>query len=103
MFVLTSELTVSAAEVFAIAMRALPNVTHVGEATRGALSDALYKPLPNGWWISLSNEVYLDADGMAWEGRGIRPEVEIEVFSKADVTRGHPEAVRRVIDLLRQG
>jgi carboxyl-terminal processing protease len=99
-YVLTSELTVSAAEIFTLAMRALPNVVHVGESTRGSLSDLLGKPLPNGWELTLSNEVYLDADGILWEGRGVRPEIAMEVFSKADVTRGHVDAVRKVVDLI---
>ncbi|MEM8725635.1 MAG: S41 family peptidase, partial [Pseudomonadota bacterium] len=40
-FVLTSDVTVSAAETFTMSLRALPNVTHVGSRTRGALSDVL--------------------------------------------------------------
>lgn len=100
-YVLTSGLTVSAAEIFTIAMRALPNVTHVGAATRGSLSDLLGKQLPNGWQLSLSNEVYLDSDGQLWEGRGIKPQVEIEVFSDKGSSSGHVEAVKRVVGLAR--
>jgi carboxyl-terminal processing protease len=100
-YLITSNFTLSAAEVFTICMRALANVTHVGEATRGALSDELTKPLPNGWSLTLSNEVYQDADGMAWEGSGIPPKVPIEVFSRGDVTVGHVRAVRAVIDMVR--
>ena len=83
-------------------MRALPNVTHAGTATRGSLSDVLRKPLPNGWWVTLSNEIYLDAEGRHWEGRGIPPEVEIEVFSPDDPFSGHAEAIGAVVDLIRQ-
>ncbi|HEY8212622.1 MAG TPA: S41 family peptidase, partial [Methylocystis sp.] len=67
-YLVTSDITVSAAEIFTMAMRALPNVTHLGGTTRGSLSDVLAKPLPNGWKVTLSNEVYLDAKGKAWEG-----------------------------------
>ena len=52
-YLLTSDVTLSAAEVFALYMRALPNVIHVGETTRGAFSDMIEKPLPNGWTLSL--------------------------------------------------
>ena len=62
----------------------------------------LWKPLPNGWSLSLSNEVYLDSDGKLWEGSGIPPEVPLEVFSKKDVTVGHLKAVRAVVDLVRR-
>ena len=49
---LTSDVTVSAAEIFTMAMRALPTVTHRGDTTFGALSDILAKPLPNGSTVS---------------------------------------------------
>ncbi|GAB5534978.1 MAG: S41 family peptidase [Rubricoccaceae bacterium] len=82
---LTSDLTVSAAETFTMEMRALPNVTHVGEPTNGALSDILFRPLPNGWTLELSHEVYLDAEGELWENRGIPPDVPITVFALDDL------------------
>ncbi|MEE8307959.1 MAG: S41 family peptidase, partial [Gammaproteobacteria bacterium] len=101
-YLITSDITVSAAEIFTMSMRALPNVTHVGGTTRGALSDMLWKPLPNGWKLSLSNEVYLDAERRSWEGAGIPPKVKLEVFSKKDVTAGHLNAVQAVVQLARR-
>jgi carboxyl-terminal processing protease len=100
-FLITSRATVSAAEIFVMAMRALPNVTQVGEATDGSLSDILSKPLPNGWSLSLSNEVYLDSSGVGWEGAGIPPKVAIAVSSGSRATPRAIEAGRRVIDHLR--
>lgn len=50
-FVLTSDVTVSAAGTLLLSLRALPNVTHLGATTRGALSDVLTKPLLNGWEV----------------------------------------------------
>jgi carboxyl-terminal processing protease len=98
-YLITSDVTVSAAEILTLSMRALPNVTHVGEATRGSLSDQLWKPLPNGWSLSLSNEVYLDAEGKRWEGVGIPPDVPLALFSSQDVTTGYLKAVRAVIEM----
>jgi carboxyl-terminal processing protease len=100
-YLVTSDITVSAAEIFTMSMRALPNVTHVGGTTRGALSDMLWKPLPNGWTLSLSNEVYLDAGRKAWEGAGIPPQVPMEIFSTSDITSGPLKAIRTVVDLAR--
>jgi carboxyl-terminal processing protease len=100
-YLLTSDVTVSAAEIFAMAMRALPNVTHVGQPTRGSLSDMLTKPLPNGWAVTLSNEVYLDADGKAWEGRGIPPKIPVPVFRGGDHAAAYVQAVRAVADCAR--
>lgn len=100
-YLLTSNVTLSAAEVLVLAMRALPNVTHIGETTRGSLSDELWKQLPNGWTLSLSNEAYLDHRGRLWEGKGIPPAIELEVFSETDILKGHVDAIRKVVDLAR--
>ncbi|MCP3061164.1 S41 family peptidase [Myxococcus sp. K38C18041901] len=94
----TSDVTVSAGEVFTLAMRALPNVTHVGTTTRGALSDVLVKPLPNGWSVELSNERYLDPKGQLFEARGIPPQQELEVFPEEDLHNGHARAVQSVVE-----
>ncbi|MEO0691284.1 MAG: S41 family peptidase [Pseudomonadota bacterium] len=96
-YVMTSNITISGGEILTMALGALPNVTHVGEATRGALSDVLDKTLPNGWEVSLSNEVYLDSDGIAWEGRGVKPDWEMTVFPDADPVAGHLRAVRELL------
>ncbi|WP_299689891.1 S41 family peptidase [uncultured Tateyamaria sp.] len=95
--VLTSHVTVSAAEILTLALRPQPHVTHVGETTRGALSDAVSRSLPNGWQLSLSNELYLDADGHRWEGRGIPPHVALPVLTDETPIESH----RQVIEVLR--
>lgn len=97
-YVITSRTTISAAEILVMCLRALPNVIHIGAATRGSLSDVLNKPLPNGWSISLSNEVYLDADRKAWEGRGIPPHIAFNVYRDQRATDGDAvEAARRLV------
>ena len=45
----TTDATVSAGEILTMALRAMPNVSHVGQPTAGALSDVMEKTLPNGW------------------------------------------------------
>ncbi|WP_143097359.1 S41 family peptidase [Myxococcus fulvus] len=97
-YLVTSDITVSAGEIFTLAMRALPNVTHVGTTTRGALSDVLVKPLPNGWSVELSNERYLDPKGQLFEARGIPPQQELEVFPEEDLHNGHARAVLSVVE-----
>ncbi len=99
-YVITSDMTISAGESLTMALRALPNVTHVGEPTRGALSNILPKRLPNGWQILLTNEIFLDHEGKHWEAIGIPPEIEIEVFNKKDVMQGHLQAVETVIEII---
>jgi carboxyl-terminal processing protease len=96
-YLITSHDTVSAAEIFAMAMRALPNVVHLGETTDGSLSDELWKTLPNGWILSLSNEVYLDSDGKLWEGRGVPPEFRLAISDEDEVTEEDEQTVRDVL------
>jgi carboxyl-terminal processing protease len=99
-YLITGSKTLSAAEVFVLAMRALPNVTQVGETTDGSLSDELVKPLPNGWMLSLSNEIYLDSNGVSWEGLGIPPEIAIKIKYGSHASNRDVAAARRVIDRL---
>lgn len=86
--VLISGETASAAEVFALAMRSLPQVTMVGEATMGIFSDELYRSLPNGWTFSLSNEIYLNPKDELFEARGVPPDVPAPFASLEDDRRG---------------
>lgn len=99
-YVMTSDMTVSAGEVTTLSLRALPNVTHVGMPTRGAFSDVLTKYLPNGWTVTLSNEVYTDSEGIVWEGKGIEPQVTIEVFDLENPLSGHLPAVNKLIGII---
>ena len=88
---LTSDVTVSAGETFTLAMRSLSNVRHTGERTRGALSDQLAKPLPNGWTLTLPAETYRAANGRMYEGIGITPNISAS-FDLAD----HAATVARI-------
>jgi carboxyl-terminal processing protease len=102
-YMLTSDITLSAAEVFALYMRALPNVVHVGETTRGAFSDQVDKPLPNGWYLVLSAEVYRDPSGESYEARGLPPHVQREVFPPNDLVEGHAHRVLALMNEIRRG
>lgn len=95
-FLITSGFSVSATEIFTLLMRSLPHVTHIGEATNGALSDRLDKNLPNGWVFMLSNEVYRDANGSAFEVTGIPPTVAVPALSKAARDRNEDSALNAV-------
>lgn len=86
--VLTSSVTVSAAEVFVLAMRELPNVVVMGDATAGSHSDILERTLPNGWVVGLSNEVYVAADEKIYERVGIPPDAPV-AFDAAGFGEGN--------------
>lgn len=93
----TSTTTVSAGEILTMSLRSLPNVTHIGEPTRGSLSDILDKTLPNGWAITLSNEVYTDHQGNLWEGPGITPHTSIPVLDPQHPTSSHLRAIEQAV------
>lgn len=76
-YLLTSRMTISAAETYSLAMGTMPNVTLIGEPTNGMLSDAWFAIMPNGWLVSLSNEQYLSIDQIQYEGLGVPVDVEL--------------------------
>jgi carboxyl-terminal processing protease len=88
--------TISAAEIFTLAMMALPNVTRIGTPTYGVLSDTLDKRLPNGWSVSLSNEVYVAVNGDVYEGRGIPPMLAVDTTG----VKSFRERLQRDIDVV---
>ena len=101
-YLVTSDVTVGAGETFTLAMRALPNVVHVGERTRGGLSDPLNKPLPNGWILILPAEIYRDPQGARYEAVGISPDAPRAVFA-GDLAEGHARMIRALMDEIERG
>ena len=99
---LTSRRTGSAAEILTFALSALPQVVRVGEPTLGILSDNLYKRLPNGWEVGLSNERYEAPGGELYEGSGIPPHVSVPVWIEGDLRSGYRRAVDVAIELTAQ-
>jgi C-terminal processing protease CtpA/Prc len=51
----------------------LPQVTIIGEPTRGIHSDIYLKKLSNGWQVGLSNQKYMLPDGRVYEKVGLPP------------------------------
>jgi len=100
-FLLTSGLTTSAAEICVLALLQNPRVTRVGEPTHGELSDVMERHLPNGWSFTLSNELYRAADGELYEDRGIPPHVEIPFLHRRDVAAGRDPMLDHVREAMR--
>jgi hypothetical protein len=98
-YLLTSNYTTSAGEVFTMTMNALPQVTTVGETTQGAFSDILPVFLPNGWLVTLSNERYTAYDGQVYEGPGLQPTVEVAMSPEA-LAAGDDPVIERVLELI---
>jgi CubicO group peptidase (beta-lactamase class C family) len=73
--------TASAAEVFTLAMRTLPQVTVTGERTHGIHSDVLEFNLMEGWELNLSYQTYYSPDEQVYEYVGIPPDTDVPVAS----------------------
>lgn len=77
--VLTSPFTGSAAEIFAMTMRELPQVTTMGTPTSGGLSDIMSITLPNDWELGFSHQIYTTMAGENFERVGIPPDITVDV------------------------
>ena len=99
---LTHRWSISAADCFALAMRALPHVTNLGEFTSGAYSDEYWDTLPNGWMVSVANKLYLDADGRCWEGIGTPPDIRL-VNTREDIAGGRDRVLEAALEFLMAG
>ena len=100
-YLVTNDVTASAAEIFTMCMRSLPNVTTVGLPGEGALSDVLSKTLPNGWELGLSNEIYVDHEGICHEGPGIPTDIPMEIFDHENIAAvGHAESMQKIVALV---
>ena len=92
----------SAAENFALAMRVLPHATIVGDFTAGCFADAEADKLPNGWYFSLSINLFKDHNGICWEGIGVPPDLRI-INTKEDMENNRDRVLEFAIELLNQG
>lgn len=76
-YLLTSQQSASATDMMALSSIELKQLKRIGSHTNGAISDALQKILPNGWYLSLSNEVYTDNNDEHYENIGIPVDFEL--------------------------
>ena len=100
-FVLTSEVTVSAGEGLVMMLRAFPHVTHIGQRTRGYVSGILNKPLPASLAVSVISKIIRTPNGESFEARGIPPQVPVDVFPPNNVLGGYPLALQKSVELIR--
>jgi carboxyl-terminal processing protease len=98
-YLLTTDISRSAAESFAMQMKALPNVTLVGTNTLGVISDMLGKTIGD-FYLTLSNEKYLTPKGNMYEVKGVDVDIKLPVFPKANMFNGHRDAIRQIIKII---
>jgi len=98
--VLTNRSVYSAANSFTVMMRALPNVTIVGDHTGGGSGMPMSNSLPNGWSVRYSACPMYDKDKQQTEF-GISPDVSV-ALSDESTAKGIDdiiEAARKIIAL----
>ncbi len=100
--VLTSKATVSAAETFLLALRQYEKVRVIGEPTQGTFSDMLIRTLPNGFVVTLSNEIYSDMSGTVYEVQGIPVDVAMENYTPQERLEGKDAVLERAIALAQE-
>ncbi len=71
---ITDRYTISAGERTVMAFKTLPNVTHLGDTTNGAIATKIAKELANGWFYSIVTQKTVFQNGISYEGAGIPPD-----------------------------
>jgi hypothetical protein len=77
-FVLANRASISTAEDYVLAMRALPTVTIVGDTTAGASGGPIVRELENGWTYQLSEWIEYTPERLPFEGIGLAPDIAIK-------------------------
>lgn len=78
---LTNRRCMSAAEDFALALRALPQTTVVGDTTAGASGGPLVREMANGWTYQMSQWMAYTADHKLFEGVGLAPHYAVKAVA----------------------
>ena len=86
---------VSSGEGMALMLEACPNVTLVGQPTRGSSGDPRPIALPNGVRVWASTWVAMDAKGEVIEGAGVAPDIEVVHTPEGDPTFDRAVALLR--------
>ena len=98
--VLTNRSVYSAANAFAVMMRALPNVTIVGDQTGGGSGMPMSSSLPNGWSVRYSACPMYDKDGRNTEF-GITPNISVGL-SDASIAKNIDDIIEKAREILSQ-
>jgi len=100
-YLLMTDISRSAAEGFAMTMKALPNVKLAGTNTLGILSSMLGKSIGK-FYSTSSNQRLLSPNGKYYEVSGNEPDIRLKVFNKENVFGGHKDAVRALMEIIEE-
>ncbi len=97
--ILTNRGCYSATNDFAARMKALENVTIMGDKTGGGGGLPIYNELPNGWRYRFSSTITYDVNGNNIEG-GIAPDIYISL-DPADEANGLDTMIEAALEYIR--
>jgi C-terminal processing protease CtpA/Prc len=97
---LTNRHCFSSAEGTILMMKALPNVTVIGDTTGGGSANPITLTLPNGWSYRVSRWIQYTAQKTIFEGTGLPPNIPLWI-SSADAIAGRDAILERAIQFLR--
>jgi hypothetical protein len=98
-YILMTDISRSAAEGFAMTMKANSNVKLVGTNTLGILSSMLGKSV-SSFYCTLSNQRLILPNGTYYEVSGVEPDIKMPVFTRENIFGGHKETVRKMIQMI---
>lgn len=98
-YILMTDISRSAAEGFAMTMKANSNVKLVGTNTLGILSSMLGKSIGN-FYFTLSNQRLISPDSKYYEVSGVEPDIKMSVFEEDSIFDGHKRTVRKILKII---
>jgi C-terminal processing protease CtpA/Prc len=100
--VITNRRVFSSAEDFVLAMRALPNVTIVGDTTAGASGGPIVRELTNGWTYELSEWIEYTPERRTFEEIGLTPDIALKPTAADAAADSDPVLERAMLVATRQ-
>lgn len=91
--------TASGGEILAAALQEYQRGPLVGQRTAGTVLGSLFFSLPGGAAVQIAVQQVSTGKGVALEGNGVRPDVQVELTTD-DLERGVDSQLRRVLQTL---
>jgi hypothetical protein len=99
---LTNRRTFSAAEDFALALRAMPFVVTIGDTTGGGAGNPIARELPNGWSYRIPRWIAYTADTTSYQGIGLPPDTTVWITPE-DAAQMRDPILETAIGILQGG
>ena len=98
-YLLSTDISRSAAEGFSMMMDDLHQVKLVGTPSIGILSGMLGKSI-HDFYVTISNQRLINSDGEFFEAQGVAVDIPLVIFEKEDVFNSHYRAVEQISEMI---